>query len=127
MNLRMEVNDILKDFSVEAIETTKEVVATVAKESAKRLKAVSREKFGSGNYAKGWTSTVEKERLTVEATIHGKSGTYQLAHLLEYGHVTRNGTGRTFAPTPAHPHIEDVEEWANQKAYNDIMEKLEKI
>lgn len=127
MNLRLEVNDILKDYSEDAIEATKEVVEKVAKESAKRLKSVSSEKFGSGKYARGWTSTVEKTRLTVEGIVHGKSGTYQLAHLLEHGHVTRNGTGRTFAPTPAHPHIADVEEWANQKAYNDIMEKLEKI
>lgn len=125
MNLRLEVNDILKDYGEDAIEATKEVVEKVAKQSVKRLRSSSPQR--TGKYAKGWTSTVEKTRLTVKATVHGKSGTYQLAHLLEHGHATRNGTGRIFSPTPAYPHIADVEEWANQKAYNDITEKLEKI
>lgn len=124
MNLTLDVKNILKDYSEDIIETTKKVVTDVTKETAKRLRSTSPQR--TGKYAKGWSSKVETTRLTVNATVYGKSGTYQLAHLLEHGHATRNGTGRIFMPTPAHPHIADVEEWANQKAYNEIMEKLEK-
>lgn len=124
MNLTLDVKNILKDYSEDTIETTKKVVADVAKETAKRLRSTSPQR--TGKYAKGWSSKVETTRLTVNATVYGTSGTYQLAHLLEHGHATRNGTGRIFMPTPAHPHIADAEEWANQKAYNEIMEKLEK-
>ena len=124
MNFKETIDDILRNgYYPEVVEACFEVIPKVAKEAVKKLKADS-PKGKKKEYAKGWTSKVDKTRVSVGATVYGKSGTYQLAHLLEYGHATRNGTGRTYAPTPAHPHIEAVNDWAIDRAYNDIMDKL---
>jgi len=132
MNFREIVDDILrKDYYPEVVKATYEVVPKVAKETAQKLKSVSRSKFAaSGRHKKrygGWACKVDKTRVSVGATVYGNSGTYQLAHLLEYGHATRNGTGRAYPPTPAYPHIAEVADWAIDKAYNDIMDKLESL
>lgn len=119
IDLDKAVKDILSQYGEVAIEATKEAVAEVAKESAKKLKSSS-PRGRTGKYAKGWTSKVETGRLTVGATVYGKSGTYQLAHLLEHGHAKRGG-GRT---TPIQ-HIEPVEQWAVEEVLQRITQKLE--
>lgn len=125
MNFQEVVNDLLQDYYREGVvEVMTEVIPEVAKEAAKKLQQTS-PKGVTGKYAKGWTSSVEKGRLRVGATVYGKSGTYQLAHLLEHGHATRNGTGRVYEDTPAHPHIADVEKWAVNEAYERIYHRLE--
>lgn len=125
MNFQEVVNDLLQDYYRDGVvETMTEVIPQVAKEATKKLRQSS-PKGASGKYAKGWATKVEKGRISVGATVYGKDGTYQLAHLLEHGHATRNGTGRTFSDTPAYPHIADVEQWAVNEAYNRIMHKLE--
>lgn len=119
IDLDKAVNDILSQYGEVAIEATKEAVAEVAKESAKKLKSSS-PRGRTGKYAKGWTSKVETGRVSASATVYGKSGTYQLAHLLEHGHAKRGG-GRT---TPIQ-HIEPVEQWAVEEALQRITQKLE--
>ena len=49
--------------------------------------------------------------------IYGKSKTYPLAHLLEYGHLTRNGKRRTKAIV----HIAPVEEWAVKESTEKVI------
>ena len=119
IDLDKAVKDILSQYGEVAIEATKEAVAEVAKESAKKLKSSS-PRGRTGKYAKGWTSKVETGRVSASATVYGKSGTYQLAHLLEHGHAKRDG-GRT---TPIQ-HIEPVEQWAVEEALQRITQKLE--
>lgn len=121
MNFAEIVNGILRNgYYPQVVEAMGEVIPEVAKEAAKKLKAQSpRDK---GKYAKGWASKVEKGRIRVGATVYGKHGTYQIAHLLEHGHAKRNG-GRTKGIV----HIAPVEEWAIQKAYDDIMDRIEGI
>lgn len=119
IDLDKAVKDILSQYGEVAIEATKEAVAEVAKESAKKLKSSS-PRGRTGKYAKGWTSKVETGRISASATVYGKSGTYQLAHLLEHGHAKRGG-GRT---TPIQ-HIEPVEQWAVEEVLQRITQKLE--
>lgn len=119
IDLDKAVKDILSQYGEVAIEATKEAVAEVAKESAKKLKSNS-PRGRTGKYAKGWASKVETGRVSASATVYGKSGTYQLAHLLEHGHAKRGG-GRT---TPIQ-HIEPVEQWAVEEALQRITQKLE--
>lgn len=119
IDLDKAVKDTLSQYGEVAIEATKEAVAEVAKESAKKLKSSS-PRGRTGKYAKGWTSKVETGRVSASATVYGKSGTYQLAHLLEHGHAKRGG-GRT---TPIQ-HIEPVEQWAVEEALQRITQKLE--
>lgn len=119
IDLDKAVKGILTEYGEVAIEATKEAISEVAKESAKKLKSTS-PRGRTGKYAKGWTSKVETGRVSASATVYGKSGTYQLAHLLEHGHAKRGG-GRT---TPIQ-HIEPVEQWAVEEALQRITQKLE--
>ena len=120
MNFAEVVQDmLLKQYYPNVVETTTEVIDEVSKEAVKKLKQDS-PKGAKGKYAKGWARKVETGRLTVGATVYGKHGTYQLAHLLEHGHAQRGG-GRT-APVV---HIGPVEQWAIDEAYERIMHRLE--
>ena len=106
------------EYYPQVVEAVTEVVPKVAKEAAKKLKSTSPGK----NYPKGWAVKTEKGRIKVGSTVYGKSGTYQLAHLLEKGHLLRNGQ----RSTPI-VHIKPVEEWAINEAYERIMDKLEGV
>lgn len=117
----MGIQQYLKDYNGAVIEEVTKVVPQVAKEAVKKLKAQS-PRGAKGKYAKGWTYKKDIGRLTVGATIYGKPGTYQLAHLLEYGHAQRNG-GRTKAIV----HIRPVEEWAIDEVINRTIEGIEGI
>ena len=119
MNFADVVQDMLqKQYYPYVVEVTTQVINEVSKETVKKLKQES--PVGPKGYAKGWTSKVEKGRLTVGATVYGKTGTYQLAHLLEHGHAMRGG-GRTNSIV----HIAPVEKWAVNEAYERIMHRLE--
>ena len=118
-NLEKAVKDILQDYSVEVAKAAEEAVTEVSKEATKKLRQTSPKR--SGKYGKGWTSKVEKTATTAEATVYGKTGTYQLAHLLENGHAKRGG-GRVNGNT----HIKPVEDWAISEVEKRIREKVER-
>lgn len=124
-NFAEVVEKFLRDYGTEVMDDVLETIDKVSKDTVKKLKAESPQ-GATGDYAKGWTRKLERGRLRVYATVYGKKPTYKLAHLLEHGHVTRNGTGRTYAPTPAYPHIQKVNDWAQDEAVDKIVQKLEK-
>ena len=119
IDLERAVKDILQDYSVEVSKAAAEAVQEVTKEATKKLRQTSPKR--KGRYAKGWTGKVEKTATTVDATVYGKTGTYQLAHLLENGHAKRGG-GRVNGNT----HIKPVEEWAISEVEKRIREKVER-
>lgn len=119
MDFRDVINDILTNYTADIVEITTDVIPKVAKEAATKLRKTS-PVGATGKYGKGWTTTVEKGRLRVGATVHGKSGTYQLAHLLEHGHLMRNGLR-----SGQRVHIEPVEQWAIDEAYERIINRVE--
>ena len=116
-DLEKAVSDILAEYSVDVSKAAETAITAVTKEATKKLKQSAPRR--TGKYAKGWTSKVDKGFMTVEAVVYGKTGTYQLAHLLENGHAKRGG-GRT-APVV---HIAPVEEWAVSEVQKRIKEQL---
>lgn len=70
----------------------------------------------SGKYAKSWrTKKTAETDTSVTYTVYANKDGYRLAHLLEFGHATRNG-GRTSGK----PHIKPAEE----KGEKDLMDKI---
>ena len=65
---------------------------------------------------------MNKQRLSTTVTIYNDHP--GLPHLLEYGHVTRNGTKQTFPPTPAHQHIAPVAEELVETFEREVVSKL---
>lgn len=89
----------------------------VAKKAVKKLKSAGTFENQSGDYRKGWrTKKVGNKQIVHNAT------NYQLTHLLEKGHVIKNGTGRSFGRTRTFEHIEPVE----RKVIEEFTERVER-
>ena len=118
------ISDILEEYAGEIEDNVEEIVEQLGKKGAQAMRAKSREAFprGTGEYAKGWKSQVNRERLHTTAVIYNDHPA--LPHLLEYGHVTRNGTGRVFPDTPAHEHIAPVAEELGNTFEREVLNRL---
>ena len=102
---------ILKEYGDDVAEATRECSKRVTKAGVKAVKASARQSFETsrgGEYVSGWTSQFETGRLSAQGTIYNKK-VPGLPHLLEHGHVSRNGTGRTFGTVQGRIHIAPVE------------------
>lgn len=119
-DLSKEIMKALENYSDDISELVKEAADDVGKEAVQELKNTSpKKKRKGGRYAKGWK--LKKEKLgknKYSVKIHNKTD-YQLTHLLEIGHVTRNG-GRT----KAIPHIRPVEEKYSKEYEKELKQKI---
>ena len=123
--LESAMQKMLKDYDKDVQEVVRKTVPQAARAGAKQLRGTS-PKGRTGKYASGWSSRIEQGRVGVTATIYGKHGTYQLAHLLEHGHAVRRG-GRTYGNAGAITHIAPVEEWVVQEAIRRTMEGVARL
>ena len=109
-------SEIMRQLNAYKDLTTGGVKAAVKKASTtvrKQIKATA--PSNTGAYAKSWSvKTTRETSNALEVTVHSRNR-YQLAHLLEFGHATRNG-GRV----PAQPHIAAAEEIGIQELETEI-------
>lgn len=114
------VKDYLEIYVEDIGESVEETSNQIGKEAKDELKQTSPKK--TGRYAKGWTIKKDKKKKNYYAIkIHNKTD-YQLTHLLEFGHATRNG-GRT----KAIPHIRPVEEKYKKEFEERLKDKIRRI
>lgn len=108
-----EIKKILNEYEGEVTKNVDSITKKIGQKGAAALRNKSKDTFEGKEYAKGWTATTEKTRLYTVVTIHNKRQA-GLAHLLEFGHVSANGTGRNYqtdkAPVEGRAHIAPVEE-----------------
>lgn len=127
INLDNAISQILAQYGNSVYDVLNESVKEVSDEAAEKLRAVDHFAPGrtpSGDYSGSWTNEpVPVGRFSVKNVVHNEEH-YRLTHLLENGHVSRNGTGRTFGRVQAYPHIAPVNEWANSELPRMIERKL---
>lgn len=110
-DLSKEIAKALSIYTSEVTEGLEEAKTMVAKNTVKHLKNNSPE--DTGDYAKGWS----RKKVGTAEIVYNRTD-YQLTHLLENGHVNRDGSR-----TQAIPHIKPAEE----KAIDEYLEEVEKV
>lgn len=117
-------NAILKtltEYKDDIEEDVVETVDSITKQARDELKQTSPRGKGTRKnpYYKGWAIKLSKRRTGVYHKVIWNKTNYQLTHLLEFGHATRNG-GRTRAI----PHIRPVEEKYNVEFVDKLESKI---
>ena len=121
-NLDEAIKAELENYNVEVVKATNESIREAAKEATKILKNGGPYQARTGAYQKDWVAK-QRERTNSVVTVGGytvyNKEHYQLTHLLEYGHQSRNG-GRV----RAFSHIASVNEQAGEMVAQKIKRKL---
>ncbi len=116
--LSKELSKALENYADDISGQVEETTNKVGKEATDELKQIS-PKGASGSYAKGWKIKKDKKGKNLYTIkIHNKTD-YQLTHLLEFGHATRNG-GRT----KPQAHIRPTEEKYSEKFERELKQKI---
>lgn len=120
MDLELQFQNIFDDLTEETIEVLNKEGEAVAKETVKELKNTSPKRTGS--YSKSWAIDRSKSRVgIIRYTIHNKKH-YQLTHLLERPHLTRDG----MTYSKAYPHIGPAEKKAIKLYVDKVKRRLKK-
>lgn len=115
------IQDLQKAFQALGLQVNEAMTTAsldVAKQAVKMLKANSRQMFGDGPYAKGWTY----KKTAYGYVIYNKE--YQLTHLLENGHdvVVNSKKVGHFA---GRSHIKSVDDFVQTEFEKEILEDLD--
>lgn len=108
-----------QEYTDEVREAVEEGIIKIGEEAVEQVKVLSpvyqgtekNRKYPKGSYKQSWKYTVDRERGKINVTVHAKNPHYRLTHLLENGHLNRDGTTRS----KAIPHISIVNAIAEQK------------
>ena len=112
-NFSSEIMRQLEEYKGLTTDGVKAAVKKAGTTVRKQIKATA--PSNTGAYAKSWSiKTTRETSNALEVTVHSRNR-YQLAHLLEFGHATRNG-GRV----PAQPHIAAAEEMGIKELETEI-------
>ena len=116
--LSKEITKALENYKDDIYAEVEEVANKVGKEAVNELKQTS-PKGARKEYCKGWRLKKDKRGKNLYTIkIHNKTD-YQLTHLLEFGHATKNG-GRT----KAQPHIRPVEKKYSEEFGKELKQKI---
>lgn len=122
-DLQKVLSDYLNNYREDIQEDVEELTDSITQKAKDELKQTSQSMFKDHGrkdpYYKGWSVKLQKKgKLKYHKVIWNRTN-YQLTHLLEFGHATRNG-GRT----RAFPHIRPVEEKYKTEFVNLLEQKI---
>lgn len=121
------IKAVLEEYGEQVADVMGDAIQQVADEAVDKLKAVQTfagDGHPTGEYSASWQSDeVKTGRLSKKIVVHNLKH-YRLTHLLEKGHVSRNGTGRTFGRVPAYPHIGEVNDWVASELPKEVERRL---
>ena len=128
IDLSAAIEQLIKEYGEDVYEVVGDSVEEVTEEATDKLKAVNHwANEGSGEYAGSWVNDDKlKSRIHRTKVVHNEEH-YRLTHLLEKGHVIRNGTQRTFGRTGKYPHIAPVNDWAGDELPKVFKKKVESL
>lgn len=123
----LDLKDILGGYSKQIDDLTKEIAEEVARDGVKKIKNASptnkKNTLHKGRYKRGWAIDIQKGFGTIEATIHNKTD-YQLTHLLERKHHTRNGG---WAYPESEGHISKVQDEVSKEFEDELIKRIEEL
>lgn len=119
-NVREACIEILKKYGEDADRIIRDTSKDVSRKSVSELKSTSPVRKGrSQGYARNWTHKKEIKGHSVKEIVYNRKPTYRVAHLLDNGHVLKNGKY-----WDGDDHITNVEEKFTEEFLNEVLEKL---
>lgn len=123
IDLTREIN---KAFTLYSRNVKKEIIESAneaGKLGLKSLRRIGGYNDRTGKYRKSFRLKKKDEHLKYNVTIHANEQNWRLTHLLEYGHMTKDGTSRT----KAYPHWETTQEYTIINFENILYRKLQEV
>lgn len=124
--IEIQMRNILEYASIEVRRAAAEAGDNTAKEAKQMLRNNSpRHNPHTRKYAEGWAIKRQRTGTGIPVIIVYNRTNGPLTHLLENGHVIRNGRG-TYGRTRPIKHIAPVEEWAITALPNNFAKEFNK-
>lgn len=122
-----EISAVLNAYADDVTDVVKASVDQIAKQTVAEIRENARQAFpeGSGDYAKSWTSKVDRsgaKRGKYGKIIYAKGSGGSIAHLLEHGHAKVDG-----GFVQGRPHIAPAEKHAEEQFPQLVRNNLTKM
>ena len=121
-----QLTEQLREYGKLTTEEVDSIITEVGKEACEQVKNASPRR--KGKYKRGWKVKIERHGTKTDVTVYNSQ--WQLTHLLEFGHKTRLGTGKSRrrygrkAFVSGQPHIGPANDWAQREVESRIRKKL---
>lgn len=120
--LSSAIADALEQYKGSVQENLDIITKKMGQKGANALKQASKDSFDGKKYHKGWTYGFKKTKRYAKTTIYNT--TPGLPHLLENGHVIKNGTGREYGEYPGKEHIKPIADELTENFVEEVVGKI---
>ena len=120
-DIGVSINAILQSYGKEVTAAIEPIIERVAKKTVERLKTTGGYQDRTKKYRRSFKHIVSKGYKGAQGVIYSSAPNYRITHLLENGHLTRNGTSRV----KAYPHWAPAEEVAIKDFESELIQGIE--